>query len=201
MITEKDQVPGFEAIELEYDIAEFKVTSYSFREPEFKMAPGTPIRYDTGIGTWVSEDAKTIEIEIRAELRRFEDAIEIPYILEITTSTLFALSGLDDQVIKQGVVFLPVHFVSRLVEISLDTTRGILIAKNVGTHYEKVLLPTVESDMLGPHNDENGKYKLMGFSLKKGKRLRNLEEIIKTGRRRAIKVDLTKSGVGKKVES
>ncbi len=91
-------------------------------------------------------------IAIRTDVTmKLKQEDEFP-VLRIATDTVFQLKNLEDYVIEGGKVSMPESIMSTLISISISTTRGILFAKNVGTPFQKVLMPLFNIAELIPQN-------------------------------------------------
>lgn len=141
-----------QTIELKVRFESYKILNFIFREPidiksdfkrnDFKLDFKADFKAD------LKNNTIGIKLGVNIQLKSKPPVpiafIEVEYIYKIS-----GLNKIQEDESERGMA-IPSEFLATLISLSYSTTRGVLLAKGMGTIIEKVILPIIDPHKLLP---------------------------------------------------
>ena len=137
-------------ISVSYKLIKIHEESFSIKNEFFADKDLAAIHpyYEVGLNLNVSGTGKEIPINVLVGFEIFNDKTKSEIVVEYKNRFEFKALNEGHFPIVKDKVSLPEHFVYKLIEIALLTTRGILYARLKSTPLEKGLLDAVNPDSI-----------------------------------------------------
>lgn len=125
--------------EIGFQYSGFRVTAFSFREPEEPLAEQESFDFETSVGVAVQEAA--IIVRVGVQVQRSEG--ETKY-ATIVSESFFHTEGIELDRQTGKAIGVPADFYATVISLAISTTRGALLVKGAGSFLARIPLPIVD---------------------------------------------------------
>lgn len=132
-----------------FQIKAVKTLDFCINPPKRKIEKGEQFTFNIKTEFLVNLDKNLLVIRLTVEIHEKE---KTDIILSIRTENYFEIENLKQYIVKddQSSLKLPDLLLSAMINISIGTTRGILITKVSSTIFGQMVLPVIATNVLVP---------------------------------------------------